>query len=158
AGVVLPVGIAIMTGNGVPAQPLPLLTGARVIAGAGLVLALGAVLAYGLGVWLRRAAALVALALVALPYGLTAFPLLPDAVAGWLLRLTPAAGFAVLQTRVEYPQVTAHYAPSAGYFPLPGWAGLAVLGAYAAVATWWALRRGAAPVPSAPPGSGIIAG
>ncbi|MFF0866370.1 hypothetical protein ACFYUV_31765 [Nonomuraea sp. NPDC003560] len=158
AGVALPVGLAIMKGNGVPAQPLPLLTGARVIAGAGLVLALGAVLAYGLGVWLRRTAVLVALALVALPYGLTAFPLLPDAVAGWLLRLTPAAGFAVLQTRVEYPQVTAHYAPSAGYFPLPGWAGLAVLGAYAAVATWWALRRGAAPGPSAPPGSGIIAG
>lgn len=34
------------------------------------------------------------------------------------------------QTVVEYPQVTAHYAPSAGYFPLPAWAALAVLAAY----------------------------
>jgi hypothetical protein len=72
---------------------------------------------------------------VAVPYALTAFPLLPDAVADWLLRLTPAAGFAVLQTAVEYPQVTAHYAPSSGYFPLPWWAGLAVLAAYALAAT-----------------------
>ncbi|MFI9596035.1 hypothetical protein [Nonomuraea sp. NPDC052265] len=164
AGVVLPVGVAIMIGNGVPAQPLPVLTGARMIVGVALVLALSAVLAYGLGVRLRRgrAAILVALALVALPYGVTAFPLLPDAVSGWLLRLTPAAGFAVLQTRMEYPQVTAHYAPSAGYFPLPGWAGLAVLAAYAAFAMWTALRRTAtreaAPGRTTRPGSGIIAG
>ncbi|MEU1387224.1 MULTISPECIES: hypothetical protein [unclassified Nonomuraea] len=34
----------------------------------------------------------------------------------------------------------------------------AVLGAYAAFATWRALRRRAAPGPPAPPGSGIIAG
>ncbi|MEU5869041.1 hypothetical protein ABZ815_48300 [Nonomuraea sp. NPDC047529] len=164
AGVVLPVGVAILSGNGTPAQPLPGLTGARVIVGVALVLALCAVLAFGLGVRLRRgwAAIVVALALVALPYGVTAVPLLPDAVSGWLLRLTPAAGFAVLQTRAEYPQVTAHYAPSAGYFPLPGWAGLAVLAGYAAFAAWQALRGTAtgeaAPGRTTRPGSGIIAG
>ena len=59
--------------------------------------------------------------------------MLPDAVSEWLLRLTPAAAFAVQQTMTEYPQVTAHYAPSAGYFPLPWWAGLLVLCAYTAV-------------------------
>lgn len=67
------------------------------------------------------------------PYAVTTVPLLPDAVAEWLLRLTPAGGFAVQQTSVEYPQVTAHYAPSTGYFPLPWWAGPALAGAYSAV-------------------------
>ncbi|MFG2057186.1 hypothetical protein ACGFI9_24525 [Micromonospora sp. NPDC048930] len=142
-GVVLPVGTAILKGNGIPVQPLPLLTAARVIVGVPAVLALCAVLAYGLGVWLRRgwAAILIGFSLVALPYAVTAFPLLPDTVAEWLLRLTPAAAFAVKQTMEEYPQVTAHYAPSAGYFPLPWWAGLAVLCAYTVVVMRVAVGR-----------------
>jgi hypothetical protein len=142
-GVVLPVGIAILTGNGIPVSPVPVLTGARVTIGLAVVLGLCAVLAYGLGGWLRRgwAAILIGLSLVALPYAVTAFPLLPDAVSEWLLRLTPAAGFAVQQTMVEYPQVTAHYAPSAGYFPLPWWAGLALLCAYTVIVMRMALGR-----------------
>jgi hypothetical protein len=145
-GVVLPVGMAILKSNGIPAQPVPVLTGVRVIVGVAAVLALCAVLAYGLGVWLRRgwAAILIGLSLVALPYAVTAFPLLPDAVSEWLLRLTPAAGFAVQQTMVEYPQVTAHYAPSAGYFPLPWWAGLALLCTYTVIVVRIALGRKAA--------------
>jgi hypothetical protein len=97
AGVAVAVGMAILKSNSIPVQPLPVLTGARVIVGVAAVLALCAVLAFGLGVWRCRgwAAVLVALSLVALPYAVTAFPLLPDPVAEWLLRLTPAAGFAV---------------------------------------------------------------
>ncbi|MFC4065779.1 hypothetical protein [Actinoplanes subglobosus] len=134
-GIVVPLGVAILANNGVPMQPVPAPTGARVVIGVAAVLALCAVLAYGLGVWLRRgwAAILVAVSSIAVPYAITALPLLPDAAGEWLLRVTPAAGFAVGQTAVEYPQVIAHYAPSAGYFPLPGWAGLAVLCAYTAV-------------------------
>ncbi|NUW33877.1 hypothetical protein HTZ77_20930 [Nonomuraea sp. SMC257] len=143
-GVALPVGTALLKGNGIPVSPLPVPDGARVVIGIAVVLALCAVLTYGLGVWLRRgwAAILLGLSLVALPYAVAMVPLLPDAVAEWLLRLTPAAGFAVQQTMVEYPQVTAHYAPSAGYFPLPWWAGLAVLGAYTLIAVRAALGRG----------------
>ncbi|MGH3239907.1 MAG: hypothetical protein ACRDNL_05970, partial [Spirillospora sp.] len=143
AGVAVPVGLAILKHNGVPVQPVPLLTGVRVVVGIAVVLALCAVLAYGAGVWLRRgwAAVLAGLSLVALPYAVAAFPLLPDAVSDWLLRLTPAGGFAVQQTMVEYPQVTAHYAPSAGYFPLPWWGGLVLLGAYTAVAVRLSLGR-----------------
>ncbi|MFG1888274.1 hypothetical protein ACGFIR_10455 [Micromonospora sp. NPDC049051] len=142
-GVVLPAGIAILRANGIPVQPLPLLSGARVVVGVAAVLALCAAFTYGLGVWLRRgwAAMLTGLSLIALPYTVTAVPLLPDAVSEWLLRLTPAAGFAIRQTAAEYPQVTAHYAPSAGYFPLPGWAGLAVLCAYTAITLWIAVGR-----------------
>ncbi|MFF5218545.1 hypothetical protein [Micromonospora sp. NPDC000442] len=142
-GVVFPLSIAILKGNGIPVQPVPVLTGTRVILGVPAVLALCAVLAYGLGVWLRRSGAtiVVGLSLVALPYAVTAVPLLPDTVSEWLLRLTPTAGFAVKQTMQEYPQVTAHYVPSAGYFPLPWWAGLAVLCAYTVIVMRMALGR-----------------
>ncbi|MFE2758175.1 hypothetical protein ACFXGA_39875 [Actinosynnema sp. NPDC059335] len=74
----------------------------------------------------------VVVAVGVLPYAVAAVPLLPDEVARWALRVTPAAGFAAQQTLVEYPQVVAHYAPSTGYFPLAWWAGLAVLAAWAA--------------------------
>ncbi|MBQ1049231.1 hypothetical protein KBX50_12255 [Micromonospora sp. C51] len=142
-GIVLPLSIAMLKGNSIPMQPIPILTGTRVIVGVPAVLALCAVLTYGLAVWLRRgsAAILIGLSLVALPYAVTAFPLLPDTVSEWLLRLTPAAGFAVKQTMEEYPQVTAHYSPSTGYFPLPWWAGLAVLCAYTVIVMRMAVGR-----------------
>ncbi|GGM23864.1 hypothetical protein GCM10011608_05820 [Micromonospora sonchi] len=41
----------------------------------------------------------------------------------------------------EFPQVTAHYAPSAGYFPLPWWAGLAVLCMYTVIVMRMAAGR-----------------
>jgi len=50
----------------------------------------------------------------------TSFPLPADGLSQWLLRVTPATGFAVQQTLIEYPQVVAHHAPSAGYFPFRG--------------------------------------
>jgi hypothetical protein len=142
-GVVLPASLAILHHNGVPVQPVPVLTGIRVVVGVAAVLALCGVLAYGLGALIRRgwAAILAALTVVAVPYAVTAVPLLPDTVSQWLLRLTPAAGFAVQQTAVEYPQAIAHYAPSAGYFPLAGWVGLAVLGAYTLGVLWAAVGR-----------------
>ncbi|MFD2080597.1 hypothetical protein SAMN05421678_107130 [Actinopolymorpha cephalotaxi] len=146
-GVTLPVGLVILEGSGIPVQPVSAATGARVSVGVAAVLALCAMLTYGLGVLLRRgwAAILVGSSLIAVPYAVTAVPLLPDTVSEWLLRLTPAAGFAVQQTMVRYPQVTAHYAPSAGYFPLPWWGGLAVLCAYTAVVVRIALGRSRKP-------------
>lgn len=136
-------GKAILEGNGIEVLPVSALTGIRVVAGVAAALALAAVLALALGSLLRRgwAAILAAVSVIALPYAVSALPLLPDGVAQWLLRLTPAAGFAVQQTLVRYPQVVAHYAPSAGYFPLPVWAGFAVLCAYTLVTLTVALRR-----------------
>ena len=144
---------------GVVVASAPVPVSAGVVAGVAAALALCSVLAYGLGAWLRRSGPAIAagLALVAVPHAVTSVPLLPDAVAEWLLRLTPAAGFAVKQTLVEFPQVTAHYAPSAGFYPLPWWAGLAVLGAYTAAALWAASSGspGSArkPLPGSPRGS-----
>jgi hypothetical protein len=142
-GALIPVSVAILRGNDVPVEPVAALTVLRIAVGLAAVFGLSAVLAFGLGVLLRRgwAGIVAALALVALPFAVATLPVLPDAVAQWLLRVSPAAAFAVKQTLVEYPQVTAHYAPSDGYFPLPGWAGLAVLCAYVLGAAWAVRRR-----------------
>jgi hypothetical protein len=59
---------------------------------------------------------------------------LPVGPAEWLLRVTPAAAFAVQQTLIRYPQVAASYAPADGYFPLAPWAGFGVLCLWAAAA------------------------
>ena len=60
--------------------------------------------------------------------------MLPTGVAQWLLRVTPAAAFAIQQSVPRYPQVSYDYSPANGYFPLAPWAGFAVLCAWAAVA------------------------
>ncbi|GHJ48060.1 hypothetical protein Cs7R123_54020 [Catellatospora sp. TT07R-123] len=143
AAVALPLGVWLLRRAGVNVLPVGLFTQARVVVGAAAVAALVAVFALALGVLLRRRwqAVTAGLGIVVLPYLFGVVPYLPDGVSAWLLRVTPAAGFAVLQTVDEFPQVTAHYAPYAGYFPLPGWAGLAVLGAFAGAAYALAARR-----------------
>ncbi|MFD9304834.1 hypothetical protein ACFWCB_19605 [Streptomyces sp. NPDC060048] len=140
---VILVGRMILQGNGVAVIGMTTLTGVRVTTGVAAALALSAVLAFALGTILRRGvpAILVAVAAIVVPYAVTTLPLLPDGLSQWLLRTTPAAGFTAQQTLVEYPQVVAHYAPSAGYFPLPWWAGTAVLCAYAVVVTALAVSR-----------------
>jgi ABC-type transport system involved in multi-copper enzyme maturation permease subunit len=106
------------------------------IVGTAAALAVCAVLAVAIGTVARRGAAAVAavVALIAAPYVLTvSVPVLPLGAADWLMRVTPAAAFAVEQTVVQYPQVADVYAPAYGYFPLPSWAGFAVLCGWAAV-------------------------
>ena len=105
------------------------------MAGTAALLAVAAVLALALGALLRSSAATVTavIAAIVLPY-LLAITVLPAGAADWLLRLTPAAAFAIQQTIPQYPQVTAAYTPGNGYFPLAPWAGFAVLCAYAALA------------------------
>jgi ABC-type transport system involved in multi-copper enzyme maturation permease subunit len=115
--------------------PVSWLTELRVVAGAAALLAVAAVLALALGTVLRRSAAAVSIVIVAivLPYILAVGSVLPVGVSDWLLRITPAAAFAVQQAVPQYSQVTALYSPGSGYFPLPPWAGLAVLCGYAAL-------------------------
>jgi hypothetical protein len=145
AGVVLPLGAAILDANGiaVPAPPAP--TVIRVVLGVGALLGVTAVLAYAIGALVRRPwpATLLAVAAIALPAVFGVVPLLPDDVSELLLTVTPAAGLAVQQTVTEYPQVLGHYVPATGFYPLPGWAGLGVLCAYAAVTLVIAARVGA---------------
>ncbi len=117
--------------------PVTALTEVRVLAGTAGLFAVAAVLALALGTILRHGAGAVTAVIVAivLPYFFaTALPVLPASAADWLLRVTPAAAFAVQQTIPRYPQVSAAYTPANGYFPLAPWAGFAVLCGYAALA------------------------
>jgi ABC-type transport system involved in multi-copper enzyme maturation permease subunit len=121
------------------------LTEARVICGSALLLAVTGVFALAVGTIVRRSAIAITsvIVLMILPYLLATGSLLPDGAAEWLLRVTPAAGFAIEQTIPHYFQVDDLYQPAEGYFPLAPWAGFAVLCGYAAVAlalAWHKLR------------------
>ncbi len=112
------------------------LTELRLVAGTAALLAVAAILALALGTILRRSAAAVTVVIVAivLPYILGVASVLPAGAADWLLRVTPAAAFAIQQSLPQYPQVTALYTPISGYFPLSPWAGFAVLCGWTALA------------------------
>jgi ABC-type transport system involved in multi-copper enzyme maturation permease subunit len=115
--------------------PVSTLTEVRVIVGAAAMVALTAVLAVATGAMLRRSAAAVTAAIVAivLPF-LLAVTVLPASAGAWLLRLTPAAGFAIEQSIPNYPQATTVFSPAQGNYPMPPWGGFAVLCAWVAAA------------------------
>jgi ABC-type transport system involved in multi-copper enzyme maturation permease subunit len=132
----VPLGARILRANGNSIVSVTALTELRVMAGTAALLAVAAVLALAVGAILRRSAAAAAAVIVAivLPYVLAVTNLLPAGVSAWLLRLTPAAAFAIQQTLPQYPQVSSAYSPANGYYPLAPWAGFAVLCGYAALA------------------------
>jgi len=124
--------------------PVSGLTELRMVVGTAALVAVTAVLALAVGTMLRRSAAAVTVVIVAivLPYLLGVVSVLPAGPADWVLRITPAAAFAVQQAIPQYPQVTALYSPGGsggGYFPLAPWAGFAVLCGWAALAVALAL-------------------
>lgn len=141
--VTLPLGTRILHANGINILPVSQLTELRVVVGTAALLAVVAVSALALGVLFRRsiAAVTVGVAVVVLPYFLAVGAVLPEGAAAWLMRVTPAAGFAIQQSIPEYPQVIGHYAPSTGYYPLAPWLGFAVLCGYAALALGLAALR-----------------
>ena len=144
--VAVAVGDRLAAAKGFYVYPVTGLTEARVVAGTAALLAVGAVFALGVGALLRRSVVAVTAVIVAIvfPYILAMASVLPVGSADWLLRLTPAAGFAIQQSVPAYPQVTGLYTPNAGYFPLSPWAGFAVLCAWAAAALGlaiWLMRR-----------------
>jgi ABC-type transport system involved in multi-copper enzyme maturation permease subunit len=117
----------------------------RVILGTGAMLAVASVLALSVGTMLRRSVAAVAAVavVIVLPYILGVTGTLPASASEWILRVTPAAAFAVEQSVPQYQQVVGHYGPP-DYYPLAPWSGFAVLCLYAAVGLGvaaWLLRR-----------------
>jgi ABC-type transport system involved in multi-copper enzyme maturation permease subunit len=136
AGLTIPLGTRILRANGNYILPVTPLTGLRVIVGSAALLAVAAVFTLALGALFRRSVAAVTtvIVVIVLPYILATTSVLPVGAGQWLLRLTPAAGFAIQQSIPEYPQVIGHYAPQMGYYPLAPWAGFAVFCGYAALA------------------------
>ncbi|MEU1391934.1 MULTISPECIES: hypothetical protein [unclassified Nonomuraea] len=130
------VGGRILRDHGNAVLPVSLLTQVRIVVGMAALFALAAVLSLALGALLRRsvAAVITAIAVIVVPHVLATTSVLPDSAAQWLLRLTPAAGFAIQQSIPQYAHVLGHYAPIAGFYPLPPWAGLAVPAGYTALA------------------------
>jgi len=135
AAVAVIAGTPLSHNSGEYVLPVPWLTELRVVAGTALLLAVSAVLALAIGSIVRRSAVAVTamIGLIVVPY-LLALSVLPLGAADWLLRLSPAAAFALQQSVPQYPQVSAIYSPVAGYFPLAPWAGFAVLCGWAALA------------------------
>jgi ABC-type transport system involved in multi-copper enzyme maturation permease subunit len=129
-------GVAVVHSQFGAVFPVTWLTWLRVVVGTALLLAASAVLAVTIGTILRRTAAAVTTGVVVLvlPYILGVASVLPAGAADWLLRVSPAAGFAIEQSIPAYPQVHNLYAPTAGYYPLAPWAGFAVLCGWTALA------------------------
>jgi ABC-type multidrug transport system permease subunit len=116
--------------------PEPWPTELRVIVGTAALVAVAAVLTLAIATMVRRSATaiLIVIVLVVIPGVLSAPPGIPTGLTDWLLRITPAAAFALQQPAPQYHQVQASYIPSAGYYPLAPWTGLAVLCGWAALA------------------------
>ncbi|HEX6448264.1 MAG TPA: ABC transporter permease subunit [Trebonia sp.] len=137
AAVALPLGEHQIQAGGYWLLPLPTSAEVQMIVGVGAMLAVAAVLALALGTILRRGVSAVTTVIVVifLPFLLgTLQGLLPLGAQEWVMRVTPAAGFAVLQELPAYHQVVAQYTPASGYFPLAPWTGFAVLCAWAGAA------------------------
>jgi len=135
--ITVPLGQHLLHENGYPIYPTAALTEARIVLGTAGLLAVSAVLALAVGALLRRSAGAVTVVIVGivLPYLLAILSgVLPTAAEQWLVRVTPAAAFAIQQSIPAHPQVDAAYTPGTGYFPLAPWAGFAVLCAWAAAA------------------------
>ena len=136
AAVALALGTKITDSRGNYMFPTPLMTEVRLVIGTGLLLAVAAVLILSVGAMVRRGAATIAIAIVVfvVPYFLSVTAVLPVGVDDWVLRVTPAAGYAIQGAYPEYAQVAAIYSAANGYYPLEPWAGFAVLCAWAAIA------------------------
>ncbi|MFK4085579.1 ABC transporter permease subunit [Kribbella sp. NPDC020789] len=128
-----PLGQRLAQGNGVYIFPVSWSTQLRVALGTAALLATAAVLALAIGTIFRQSAGAVTTVVLAivLPYLLIAVPFVPASVSRLVATVTPGAAFAVQQTLVQYDQVASNYTPYYGYYPLPPWAGIAVLAAYA---------------------------
>jgi ABC-type transport system involved in multi-copper enzyme maturation permease subunit len=135
AVIAVAVGVRLAHDQGLYVFPVSWLTEARVVGGTAALLAVAAVLALALGTTVRRSAAAItaAIVVIVLPYILGVAAVLPVGAAEWVLRVTPAAAFAIQQSVPAYPQVTASYTPPI-YFPLSPWAGFGVLCGYTALA------------------------
>jgi len=136
AAVAIPLNSHVLRANGNYLYPVNLLTQVRLAAGTAAMLAVAAVLAVALGAMLRRSAiaVTVVIAAVILPFLVAVTNVLPAGADNWLMRMAPAAGFAVQQTIPNYPQVSNVCGVAQGCYPLASWAGFAVLCAWAAAA------------------------
>jgi ABC-type transport system involved in multi-copper enzyme maturation permease subunit len=106
----------------------------RVIAGTAALIAVAAVFTLAIAVIVRRSASTLTIAIVTIvfPYFLSVSNGGATGVTDFLLRVTPAAAFALQQPTPQY--YLAVTTPATGFFPLAPWAGFAVLCGWTALA------------------------
>ena len=123
-------------GNGSSVFPEPWPAELRIIAGTAALIAVAAVFTLAVATIVRRSATaiLIVIVTIVVPFVLSAPPGIPAGLTEWLLRITPAAAFALQQPAPQYYQVQASYIPSSGFFPLAPWTGFAVLCGWTALA------------------------
>jgi ABC-type transport system involved in multi-copper enzyme maturation permease subunit len=128
AGAVL-LGTHIAQSGGTYVFPEPWPTELRIIAGTAALIAVAAVFTLAIATVVRRSAAaiLIVIVTIVIPFVLSAPPGIPASLTDWLLRITPAAAFALQQPGPQYYQVQASYTTQSGFFPLAPWTGFAVL-------------------------------
>ena len=135
AGAVL-IATPIAHNGGSSLFPEPWPTELRIIVGTAALVAVAAVFTLAIATIVRRSATAILIVIVTMviPFVLSAPPGIPAGVTDWLLRITPAAAFALQQPAPQYYQVQANYIPPTGYYPLAPWTGFAVLCAWTAIA------------------------
>jgi ABC-type transport system involved in multi-copper enzyme maturation permease subunit len=135
AGAVL-IATDIAHSNGSSLFPEPWPTELRIIAGTAALVAVAAVFTLAVATIVRRSATaiLIVIMTIVIPFVLSAPPGIPASLTDWLLRVTPAAAFALQQPAPQYYQVQANYIPSSGFYPLAPWTGFAVLCAWTVIA------------------------
>ncbi len=141
AVIAIAVNSHLLRAHGSYLYPVTTLTEVRLVAGTAAFLAVAAVLALAIGTALRRSAMAVTavIVVIVLPYLVAVTNILPNNGSQWLLRIAPAAAFAVEQTIPNYPQVSNVCSAAGGCYPLAPWTGFAVLCAWAAAALALAL-------------------
>jgi ABC-type transport system involved in multi-copper enzyme maturation permease subunit len=134
AAIALPLGEQALRKGGSFIDPVSRLTELRLVAGTAALFAIAAVLALAIGAMLRHSAVAVTAVIVVIVAPYILGTVLSAGATQWLLRVTPAAGFALQGAYPRYSQVTASYSAVGGYYPLAPWGGLAVLCGWAAAA------------------------
>jgi hypothetical protein len=134
AAVSIPIGRHLSISNGNYLFPVGALTEVRDVFGSAILVALSAVAVLGLATILRRSsgAVVAGIALFVVPIILGAA--VTGSVGEWIYRLTPAAGYSVLDSLPSSPLVGYPYTVQNGYYPLGAWVSLIVPCCYAVLA------------------------
>jgi ABC-type transport system involved in multi-copper enzyme maturation permease subunit len=134
AAISIPVGRHILIDNGNYLFPVGALTTVRYIFGSAILVALSVVAALGLAIVLRRGAGAVVVGIALFVLPVIVGDTLTGSVSEWIYRLTPAAGFSMLDSFPSSPLVSYAYNVQNGYYPLGAWVSLIVPCCYAVVA------------------------
>jgi ABC-type transport system involved in multi-copper enzyme maturation permease subunit len=144
AAVAFEIGQSKLNANGWVASVYPIRSlfsghGLQMVVGTAGIFALAAVLAIAAGAAIRRSAGAIAAVIGVIVVPLILATLMPQTIANWLLRLTPAAAFSAQQGNQLYPQVSHVCLPYNGCYPLSPWNGFAVLAIWAVLAVGGAI-------------------